>query len=362
VANTGPMNRFLLAQLAVCCPIPLTLDAAGGDPVVLQGVDRYRVLEPCNECVRIVLGHRGETYSPAYIQGIAGTAFQLAGPCVCAPTCGDAMQPDKLLRLFGYEVECLWWPAKDTDSQTEVAKWVERVKAEIRAGRPAIMWHVFTNYEWDVVAGFDDEKHVFLGRGSYAGLDGYASADQMRAATCDGVCPLGLVAILVGEKTGEYDPRAAEIAALRYAVRHAHSERTRPMGGDPGKQGLRGGMNCYQWWAQSFRTDPAKVPDGGDRYPLSIYRSTHRAAGEFMLELAAKYPEAARPFTRAAGQFAHEADALDEIWVRLMERGAGWQDPDPAKSEQAAALFDRAARHYAQGIRDVERGLAKIAP
>ena len=34
----------------------------------------------------LVLAQRGETYSPAYVQGIAGAAFRVAGPCPCAPT------------------------------------------------------------------------------------------------------------------------------------------------------------------------------------------------------------------------------------------------------------------------------------
>ena len=333
--------------------------------MVLQGVDRYRVMEACDESVRVVLAHRGETYSPAYIQGIAGTAFKVAGPCPCAPTCGDAMPPDKLLRLLGYEIECLSLAAPGTDLKIEGPKLVARVKAEIRAGRPVIVWHAFTSAEWDVVAGFDEEKHQFLGRGSYAGLDGYATADELRTTTCGDICPC-LGAILVGKRTGVYDAKAAEIAALRYAVRHAHSDKF-PMPADAGsapvKWEFREGRNCYKWWAHKFRADPTKVPDGGsDRYPLGVYRSTHRAAGEFMLELAAKYPEAKHQFARAAGRFAHEADALDEIYDGLMGGWSGWQEPDPAKAEQAAKLLDRAARYYAEGIRDIEDGLGLIAP
>ncbi len=53
--------------------------------VVLDGVDRYRVIEPLFEGIRIILSHRGEEYSPAYIQGISGAAFRIAGICPCTP-------------------------------------------------------------------------------------------------------------------------------------------------------------------------------------------------------------------------------------------------------------------------------------
>ena len=38
--------------------------------MILEGVDRYRVMEPMFEPVRVVLSYRGEAYSPAYVQGI----------------------------------------------------------------------------------------------------------------------------------------------------------------------------------------------------------------------------------------------------------------------------------------------------
>ena len=58
-----------------------TSQAAGSQrsPVVIEGVDAYRVPEPLFECVRIVLSHRGEDYSTDYIQGISGAAFRIAG-------------------------------------------------------------------------------------------------------------------------------------------------------------------------------------------------------------------------------------------------------------------------------------------
>lgn len=68
-------------------------------------IDRYRVVEPMYEGIRVILSYRGEPYSPAYIQGLSGAAFRVAGICPCAPTCSTAMDPRSLIRLLGYAFE-----------------------------------------------------------------------------------------------------------------------------------------------------------------------------------------------------------------------------------------------------------------
>ncbi|NLG28498.1 MAG: hypothetical protein GX557_11350 [Chloroflexi bacterium] len=49
--------------------------------MILQSVDRYRVMEPMFEGIRVILNYRGEPYTAAYIQGISGAAFRVAGIC-----------------------------------------------------------------------------------------------------------------------------------------------------------------------------------------------------------------------------------------------------------------------------------------
>ena len=49
--------------------------------MILEGIDRYRVVEPLFEGIRVILSYRGETYTPDYIQGISGAAFRVAGIC-----------------------------------------------------------------------------------------------------------------------------------------------------------------------------------------------------------------------------------------------------------------------------------------
>jgi hypothetical protein len=354
------VDRLVLSILGAVAAVVLTAgtpsDPAEGqsaERVVLANVDRYRMMEPMFEGVRVVLNSLGETYSPAYIQGISGAAFRFGGPCPCAPTCSVQMQPTDLLKLLGYD--CVEYylgdDAHDARLKPNTTAMIASVKASIHAGRPVLVWHAFTTAEWDVVAGFDDAESVFLGRGSYMGLDGYAKAMQGRAQEAGAICP-AFGALVIGQKTGVLDAHAAEVTALRDAVRHAHDRRRRHRGG-PGLEGLL----AYDRWAAKFR-DPQAKRDAGDSYCLGVYRSTHRAAGRFLREIAPRYPDAAALLLRGALQFTAEAGALDQAAPLL-----GWNSPehDAARNAKLWPLLTKARDHYAAGIALVEEALPLLS-
>lgn len=333
-----------------------------GDRVWLEGVDHYRVVDPMFECVRVVLTYRGEAYSPAYVQGISGAAFRIGGICPCGPTDDCAMSTQELVRLFGYEAMHLPLYQDDGrgegafDMEAEADNVIARVKAEIRAGRPAIVWHAFTTAEWDVVAGFDAERGLFLGQGSYAGMDGYAEADARRLMTCVDICPAE-GAILVRDRVATFDPRAAEVAALREAVRHARDTTGQDrLGGDVCV--VLHGQLCYDRWIEDWR-DPDKTRSMGDAYCLGVYRSRRRAAVGFAQGLAQTYPEAAEHLEASALHFTDEADALDAC-VPLFSWGAP-EGPDPERNAKVVPLLQAARDAYARGIDEVEAAVTVIA-
>jgi len=141
-----------------------------GYSVTLEGVYHHRVMDPLFECVRVVMSHLGEPYSPAYIQGISGAAFRIGGICPCAPTCSYAMETKDLVKLLGYKARYLPLTGNGINPAAGIHEVLAAVKDQIREGRPAILWHAFTNCEWDVVCGFDEEKRQFIRRGSNLGL------------------------------------------------------------------------------------------------------------------------------------------------------------------------------------------------
>jgi hypothetical protein len=333
---------------------------AGGLRIVLDGVDRYRVVDPMFEGVRIVLSCRGETYSPAYIQGISGAAFRIGGICPCAPTCDRAMEPAELVSLLGYQATHIPLHQLSEDGSQAVDperadQVIAQVKEEIRAGRAALVWHAFSFCEWNVVAGFDDEKHLFLGRSPRPTGGGYAEADQRRTITCQEVCP-ALGVILVGEKVGELDRQSAEINALREAVRHAHSTE--------GQDRLEGdewvmlhGLLCYDRWVDDWRSLEKELTLG-DMYCEGVYRGTHRAAAGFLRGIAAKYSQAEHHLERAAEAFVTEADALDGA-APLIGWGAP-AGPDAERNARVVPLLQRARDAYARAIDEIEGSLAVL--
>jgi len=328
-----------------------------GEIVILQGVDHYRVMEAMSEGMRIILSYRGEPYSPNYVQGISGAAFRMAGICPCAPTCSNIMEPAALARLFGYEAESWSLKGSGLPGERESGVVLARVKHEIRSGKPVLLWHAFTTAEWDVVCGFDGEKEIFYGRGSYAGTDAgvYASAAENRALTCMDICP-ALGAVFVGEKVGEYDAVRAERDALIEAVRHARV--VKKENATDGSWVFLEGIQCYQRWAREFREDEQRKRTAGDSYCIGIYRSTRRAAAEFLRELVYKYESAAVDLRRGQQLFERETELLDRCAQFL-----GWETPESADAERngkVANLLEQASEAYADGIEALETALTKM--
>jgi hypothetical protein len=322
--------------------------------IILERVDRYRVMEAMFEGIRVVMAYRGEPWSPAYIQGISGAAFRMAGICPCAPTCSAAMEPQALVRLLGYEVESLPLTGEGDVREERLKNVLERVKDEIRAARPVLLWHAFTSAEWDVVCGFDESTQEFYGRGSYMGHEDYAHAAETRTITCLDICP-ALGAILIGARTGVFDPLSAELTALREAVRHAFT--VKPSSETDGWI-MYEGLQCYDRWVNEWQNDPGRARGMGDSYCLGVYRSTHRAAGDFLSDIAPLYPSAMQAMLRASQAFTTEADALDEA-VAFM----GWEAPtapDIQRNAQTAALLTRARDSYKLGIAEIANALREI--
>ena len=325
-----------------------------GPKVWIDGVDRYRYLDPMFEGVRIILAHRGERYSAGYIQGLSGSAFRIGGICPCAPTCDVAMDAMRLVRLLGYDFEHLKLEGKDDELKAQTRKTVARVKQEIDAGRPALVWHAFTNAEWDVVYGYDGDKRQFLGRGSWQGNDKpYAVADEGRMSTCGKICPPQGV-VVIRQKAKPFDAREAELAALREAVRHGRSQKNvDKLGGE--KWAMLEGIACYDRWVRDFK-DPEKKRTMGDSYCYGVYHSVRASAAPFLREIAPRYPKAAEHLEAAAKHFETEVE-----WLKKGEKLLWWgspEGPDPNRNEQAAAILQNARDAYAAGIGEIEKALA----
>ena len=347
-------RRGFLAAAAAAC-FSSAAQAAGlmgtqtGERMIIDNVDRFCVREPLFEGPRVVLGFLGEKYTPAYIQGISGAAFRIAGPCPCAPTCSTQMFTTDLLKLLGYQyTENILRRTGDVDdAKRNMVALIPKIKDSIRARRPVLLWYAFRDMAYEVVVGYDDAEGVFLGWHAYQGPEeGLAKAKQTRAQETPAYCP-ALGAIFVGGKVGALDARAAEIAALKEAVRHARDTKVRQ------DMFRREGLLAYDGWVEKFKQPEAKR-EAGDSYCHNIYSSTHRAAGEFLKEITPRYPRATDNLAKAATEFAAEADALDKAGSLI-----GWQSPEQDADRDAKLwpLLAEARDHYAAAIARIEEAL-----
>ena len=128
--------------------------------------------------------------------------------------------------------------------------------------------------------------------------------------------------------------------------------------GADGKWTFLEGVQCYERWVREFRDDPARGRTAGDSYCLGVMRSTHRAAAQFLREIAPNYPACKRDWSRAANCFEAEAEAQDACWPLL-----GWEapeDPDPRRNAVIADLLAHACDAYATGIASIEHALDGI--
>jgi hypothetical protein len=260
--------------------------------------------------------------------------------------------PQDLAQQFGYEAEYMPFNEEGLDLDTAIQTIIARTKAEIRLGRPALVWNAFTTAEWDVVCGFDNEKKLFYGRGSYLGLEEYASADEKHTGTFRPA----LGAIFIGNKGGTFDSPSAEINALQEAVRHAHSTRNQDKLSGSEWVFLEG-FQAYERWVNDFK-NPNKPRSSGDAYCYGIFRSTHKAAADFLVELAPKYPSAQSHLLAASRHFSSEVETLNQgenlLWWDSPE------GPDALRNEKVSEVLGRAYASYKNGIGMIEKALEAL--
>lgn len=321
---------------------------------ILKNVESYKVREPVFESVRVVMNYLGEQYSPQYIQGISGAAFRVATGCPSRPTCCNMMWITDLIKLLGYEYN--EYPCFGPNGENLINKMISAVREQIDAGRPSLVWHAMTSAEWDVVCGYDDEKGIFYGRGTYKGMEGsdYHTEPWGRAAEAVEICP-AFGAITIGAKTGALDARKAEIAALRDAVAHARTVKENP---EKGGWYSYEGIQSLRKWSEAY-SNPGKERDLADAYCFDVYHSTHGTAAGFLREIAPNFAgKAGNYLLEAAGIMEEEAKIFTKCTPYL-----GWDSPwgaDEDRSRAVAPLLSQTANLYEKAIEDIEKALEAI--
>lgn len=319
---------------------------------LLENVDGYKVYDPMFESVRIVMNYIGESYSYQYIQGISGSAFRVATGCPSQPTSCNMMWVTELIKLLGYEY--MEYPCFGADNENLMSEMISAVIAQIDAGKPAIVWHALTSAEWDVVNGYDEGHKLFYGRGTSRSYESNNCEPWDRAARAIEICP-AFGAITVGAKTGSFDARKAEIAALHDAVAHARTVKDNP---EAGGWYSYEGIQSLRKWSEAY-SKPGKERDLADGYCFLVYQSTHGAAAGFLREIAPKYTvEAGELLLKAAGIMEEEAKTFSECSPYI-----GMNSPwgvNEERSRLVAPLLGKTADLYEKAVECLEKALAII--
>ena len=309
---------------------------------VLDGIPRYAVYETNFEAVRLALNYLGENYEAPYFHGIAGTVFRIGGICPCAPTCTLSMDAGQLLKRFGYDSEEI--PYDDADAVGSLSKLTDAVRESVDGGVPAIVWNAFTQCEWDIVTGYDENEKIFYGRGTYPAYFGeYGRSPWDKPLEQAGLT--SITAIIIKRGSGIYDKKSAETAAVKEAVRHANdAENTDKLGGS--EWVFLQGKAAYGRWADDF-SKPDHIRGLGDAYCMDVYSSCHALAGPFLRGIAPDYPKSSIILTTAANILDQEAECLKKLYPLL-----GWNSPesDAGRNKEAATLLSEAVKHYGSAI------------
>ncbi|MCL2701037.1 MAG: hypothetical protein FWE88_05020 [Phycisphaerae bacterium] len=308
---------------------------------IVNGISNYEVNETNFEALRLALNSMGETFSAGYFHGIAGSAFRIGGICPCAPTCSLAMSPQQLITLLGYDY--IEFPYDDANKEGALEKAIDAIRVSIDNGVPVLVWDAFTMCEWDIVTGYDDNEKVFHGRGAYITHAEYQKKPWNN--TLNTMASHGVMAIVIAKGSGTLDKRAAEIAAIKEAIRHANdAENTDKLGS--GAWVILQGKAAYQRWADDFAKSDYKRSHG-DMYCIGVYSGAHAQAGPFLRDIAPNYPDASELLIQAAEHFEKEAELLKQL-VPLI--GWGTRELDPLRNEQATVLLREAAACYGSAM------------
>ena len=327
----------------------LTVTYVKGDSdMILLNIDNYRYYDPLFEGARIILNYMGEKYSPEYILGLSGSVFKIAGGCPSRPTCVCDFWPADFFKFMGYEVE--EYPCVDSEGNDISDRMIESVKKNIDEGKPVLVWHAFTNEEWDVVCGYDDEAKHFIGRGTHKGENDYAREPWDRAKTSN-IHAFGAVAAV--KKNTELNEREAEIRSLISAVKHARTELT-----DNQQDWETAGVQFYHQWAEDYSKE-GKEKGVADEYCYIVYSSVRKAAVIYLREIAYKFGGGAlENMQYAANCFEKESAELDKAW-QYLGVGSSW-GVDEERSKNLAPILKAAAEHYEKGIEYLEKALQSL--
>jgi hypothetical protein len=283
----------------------------------------------------------------AEVAALSGYAFILniaeQQCCVSGPTAFNWTPLLHGLRAFGvepivFQPSVCQHPVKAL-REMEARALFERVKAEIDAGRPAVLWGTHCP-EFGVAVGYDGDDYLVCS---------FKSHEEPRIRYDALQTPGGFYGLFLPPGPA-LDRRMVELEALHHAAAW--------MRGSDGSLGRTHtlGLGAYDAWIRCIERGDAD--EFGHAYNLAAWQEGRKQAAEWLARIAPKHPAATTELERAAVAYLRAADRMEQACCITPFPGGGLANA--SNREKVAGLLRAAAEAETLGVEALESALAHL--
>jgi hypothetical protein len=302
------------------------------------------------------LKHRADA---ADVAGLSGYAFVVnVHPELCpsGPTAFDWEALVEGMTALGRDVQLICAPREPRSDARLSRELFDKVREQVDAGRPCLVWGAAGVPEFGIVYGYRDNCYVRRSMASCAAAGDKALGpndypeEPLRFDKLES--PGSFSAFMFGS-AHEADSDRAERAAMTRAVQLL---RDRHPCYAPG---YVHGIAAFEAWARAMDTPPEGLNPMGNAYNAQCYAELHEQGGVFLRRVAEHQERAAGLLSEAADTYEASARALGKV-AGLFPFPEGKGVEDPARRREAAALLRSCRDSDSKTASALERALGLL--
>ena len=291
--------------------------------------------------VTSVLNALGIKCDSTDVAGMSGYGFVINVHPTISPSGPTSFDTEMLMqgtRALGIDTQLFTAPCNPRDDERNAAELFERVREEIDAGRPCVVWGAASSPEFGVVIGYRAEEYVVRSPSGPVAL----------SVPARGLCAEGSFCLVTFGERGAA-PTGADRAALAGAVQLL-------LGRHPCYlPGYSHGAAAFEAWADSLAGQPEMENAAGNAYNAACYAELQGFAAGFCTRMAGRNRAGATPLGEAAASLRASAANLGRLSALFpLPTGAG-----PAgRAQVGARLLSECAGHVRAAAGALQRALA----
>ena len=294
------------------------------------------------DAVTSVLNALGIKRDCTDVAGTSGYGFVINVHPTLSPSGPTAFDMEMLMqgtRALGIDTQLFTAPRNPRDDERNAAELFERVREEIDAGRPCVVWGAASSPEFGVVIGYRAEEYVVRSSSGPVALN----------VPARGLCAEGSFCLVTFGEPGGDTSSNADRDALARAVQLL-------VGRHPCYfPGYNHGAAAFEAWADSLAGQPESVNPAGIAYNAACYAELQGFAAGFCTRMAGRNRAGATPLGEAAAALRASAANLERLSALFpLPTGAG-----PAgRAQVGARLLAECAGHVRAAAGALQRALA----